>query len=182
MDDAARMKVGTWSEELTDAIERRLVDAGIRVVSDANRPHDWDIRVSGAVDGRDGVFFFTRATARIEYDGAVLDFAEVTASEPEPRRGHPDRVATLLLNTIGHAPHLVAHVTSQRAKALAAEKAAETADKVAVETPAPAPAPSAPVAPPSRPPRAASAATDGICRRQCRAGEALNAYGCCEKQ
>jgi hypothetical protein len=175
MDETARAKVGSWPDELIDDLERRMVEAGLRVTSDANRPHDWDVRVTAAVDGKDGVYYFSRASLRVEYDGVALDFADMNPSEKEARRGHPDRVATLLLNALGHAPRLLAHVSERRAAA--AQSQHDAAPQEAPVTTAPSPSP-----PPSRgAARAASPMAPRVdaCRRACAATEERDAQGCC---
>jgi hypothetical protein len=160
MDDAARTKVGRWEGDLVDALERRMVTAGLGVVATDSRAHDWDVRVEGAVEPNGAGFVFGRAALRIQLDGVTVDFAEMAASEAVSRRADPEQVAVLLVNALGHSSRLIARVAQRKAAA----------------TPAPA------AAPPSRPaaPRVSAPVETG-CRRQCRAGEALNAMGCCEK-
>jgi hypothetical protein len=152
MDDAARARVAAWSTQFADDVERRLLEAGLRVVGDVKRQHDWVVRLEGAVSGHGGAFTFTRASLKVEADGVAIDVAALDPSEAEPRRAQPDRVATLLVNAIGHAPRLIAYVRQQREKAARGGRSGT------------------PVGP---------AADPGTCRRQCAAGEERDVKGCC---
>jgi hypothetical protein len=153
--DGARAHASTWPVDVVDALERRLVMAGFRVVSDPQRKHDWDVRVEGAVDGTAQGQAFVHATLRIEADGVTVDFAEMDPAAPVTWRADPEKVAVVLVNALGHAPRLIDQIKQRQAPAIA-----PTPKPVARPTTAPDP---------------------GVCRRKCGVGESLNALGCCEK-
>ena len=158
IDDTVRSRVPTLDGDLSDALERRMVSAGLGVVGSAAQAHDWNVRVEGAV-GADPTtgWVFSRASLRIEVDGVTVDFAELNPTEPTSRRADPEQVAVLLVNALGQAPRLIAKMKERHV--------------------APPPA----VVAPPRPVRPAAAPAETECRRQCRDGESRNALGCCEK-